>query len=470
MLALKTDTPSLRLLADETAKVLNGIACVLDGLALLVDAPGRTPAEYRGVLPGVADWLPAVVNGARAFVTIGAVELLWVATAWPNGGSAIVFVAIVVLLLSPKGDLAYLGAIAFALAAALGIVVAAIMKFAVSAGIRNVSRPSAPPLALFFIPVGFAMARSRTPALMAVFSAMAVDVMRLLSPTNPMIYDTAQFYNTALAIVVGCAVAPLAFRLLPPLSPALRARRLLALTLRDLRRLAISPLPPRSEDWERRMYDRLAALPDEAEPLQRSQLLAALSVGTRHHSPSPPGSAPWGDHGARRRARVPSRRETARSPSRGCINLDHRLASDPDAGTGDRRSRFGRAAASWPSPKRLPSTAHTSTRERPHEVRRDRPVRCLRCADLAHYGRRLVRHDRTAPRRQPLRLAAIRLASGSVRVCRVHHRSLVLDPDHRRAELVMTATEVASKRGKTARSDAETPVSHAGSAPHQACR
>jgi len=38
------------------------------------------------------------------------------------------------------------------------------------------------------------------------------------------------------------------------------------------------------------MYSRLAALPDQAEPLQRAQLLAALSVGTeiirlRHMAP-----------------------------------------------------------------------------------------------------------------------------------------------------------------------------------------
>ena len=223
LLTLKTDTPSRRLLADETAKVLNGIACVLDGLALLVDAPGRTPAGYRNVLPGVADWLPAVVNGVRAFVTIGAVELLWVATAWPNGGSAIVFVTIVVLLLSPKGDLAYLGALAFALTAALGIVVAAIIEFAVLPAVETFPAFCAA-MALFFIPVGFAAARSRTPALMAVFGGMAVAFMRLLSPTNPMIYDTAQFYNTALAIFVGSAIAALAFRLLPPLSPALRAQ------------------------------------------------------------------------------------------------------------------------------------------------------------------------------------------------------------------------------------------------------
>jgi Fusaric acid resistance protein family len=73
--------------------------------------------------------------------------------------------------------------------------------------------------------------------------------------------------------------APLAFRLLPPLSPALRARRLLSLTLRDLRRLATAPKLPRSDDWDGRVLGRLTALPDQAEPLQRAQLVAALWVG-----------------------------------------------------------------------------------------------------------------------------------------------------------------------------------------------
>jgi uncharacterized membrane protein YccC len=279
LLTLKTDTPSRRMLTDDTAKVLSDIACVLDGLALLVDAPGWTPAGNHNAPPGVADWLPAVVNGIRAFITIGAVELFWVVTAWPNGGAAIVFVTIVLLLLSPKGDLAFLGALACAVTATVGIVVAAIMEFAVLPSVETFPAFCAA-IGLFFIPVGFAAARSQTPALTAVLGGLAVAVMRLLSPTNPMIYNMTQFYNTALAIFVGCAIGPLAFRLLPPLSPARRARRLLALTLRDLRRLAVNPVAPHSMDWERRLYDRIAALPDQAEPLQRAQLLAALSVGT----------------------------------------------------------------------------------------------------------------------------------------------------------------------------------------------
>src|SRR5271165_3025984 len=88
--------------------------------------------------------------------------------------------------------------------------------------------------------------------------------------------------------------------------------------------------------------------------------------------------------------------------------------------------------------------------ERPHELHRNRPVWRLRCAKLAHDGRGLARHNRVAPGRQPLRSASIRLASRAVRVCRLHHRSLVLDPDRRAARLIMTLTEVTSKRGRTA--------------------
>jgi uncharacterized membrane protein YccC len=95
-----------------------------------------------------------------------------------------------------------------------------------------------------------------------------------------MSYDTQQFYNSALAIVAGVGAAALAFRLLPPLPPALRTRRLLAITLRDLRRLTTGSIPRTANDWEGRIYSRLSALPEQAEPLQRAHLLAALSVGT----------------------------------------------------------------------------------------------------------------------------------------------------------------------------------------------
>jgi hypothetical protein len=92
-----------------------------------------------------------------------------------------------------------------------------------------------------------------------------------------MTYNPEAFYNAGLAIVFGAGFAALSFRLLPSLSPAFRTRRLLALTLRDLRRLAIDRSQP---DWQGHVHGRLTAMPDEATPLQRAQLVAALSVGS----------------------------------------------------------------------------------------------------------------------------------------------------------------------------------------------
>jgi uncharacterized membrane protein YccC len=278
-IALPADTPSLRLLADETAKVMAGMLHVLDGLALLVDAPHHPSPGARGFRLNEPDWLPALINAARAFLAISSVELFWVATAWPNGASSIVFVAVLLLLLSPKGDLAYGGSVAFALGIAGAVICAAAIKFAMLPALQTFPAFCAA-LGLLFLPAGFAIAASRQPIVTTVLTAMTFNVIPLLAPTNEMNYDTAQYYNSALAIIVGCGVAPLAFLLLPPLSPALRVRRLLTLTSRDLRRLALAPVLPVPDYWESRIYSRLTALPDQATPLQRAQLLAALSVGT----------------------------------------------------------------------------------------------------------------------------------------------------------------------------------------------
>ncbi len=106
--------------------------------------------------------------------------------------------------------------------------------------------------------------------------AMTMGFMPILQPTNPESYDPLVFYNVALPIVIGMGTAALSFRLLPPLSPAYRARRLLSLTLRDLRRLA---KVGKDDNWEDRVVARLSVLPGEATPPQRTDLLAALAVG-----------------------------------------------------------------------------------------------------------------------------------------------------------------------------------------------
>ncbi len=278
LIAWPAETPSLRLLADQTANVLAGIMQALNGLALLVADPAR-PVPHRGSLRlRVPDWLPALVNGGRALVAIGAVALFWIVTEWPSGASAISFTAIIVILLSPRADQTYAAGIAFLLGSLLNVVLTATVAFAVlpGSGAETFAAFSLV-IGLCLVPIGALLAHARQPLQIGMFTAMTMTFMPLLAPTNRMVYDTVQFYNGTIAIIAGIGAALLSFRLLPPLSPAYRTRRLVALTLRDLRRLATGR-PYR--DWFGRIGGRLVAMPDAATPLQRAQLLAALSVGS----------------------------------------------------------------------------------------------------------------------------------------------------------------------------------------------
>jgi uncharacterized membrane protein YccC len=286
---MPADTTSLRLLADETAKILAGLIDALDGLALLVDDPRRPLRNPRSFRPGLSDWLPPLVDAARAFVAIAALAVFWLATAWASAASAIVFAVSTILTLSPRGDAAYAGTMVAAIAVAFMLPCAAFIKFAMLPVFETFPALCGV-LGLILLPAGFAMAVNKQPVAAAVFTTIAFVFLPLLAPTNQMSYDTTQFYNSALATFAGCGIAALAFALLPPLSPAVRARRLLALALRDLRRLAVARRLPTSADWEARICGRLMALPEQADPSGRARLLAALSVGTeiihvRHFAP-----------------------------------------------------------------------------------------------------------------------------------------------------------------------------------------
>jgi uncharacterized membrane protein YccC len=275
LVALPAGTPSLRLLADQTAEVLAGLSCALNGLALLMADPAR-PVRRRGIRrPRVPDWLPSLVNAGRAFVVIGAAELFWIATAWPDGAAAITWAAVGVILFAPLADQAYAVTWRFTVGTGISTALAAIIAFAVLPNTETFVAFSIA-IGLVLVPAGAGMVQ---PWQTGIFTGVALAFVPVLSPVNQMSYDTLQFYNSALAIAAGLGAATLSFCLIPPLSQAFRTRRLLALTLRDLRRLTRSPHPRSPEDWDSRMYGRLDALPDEATPLQRAQLLAAVSAG-----------------------------------------------------------------------------------------------------------------------------------------------------------------------------------------------
>jgi uncharacterized membrane protein YccC len=175
-------------------------------------------------------------------------------TAWPGGASAIAFGAIAVLLFAPQADRASAAAARFIIGVLVATVAAAIIKFG-------------------------ALLAQPWPTLTPMFTAMTGLFVAVLAPLNHETYDTAQFYNSSLEIFAGLGTAMLAFRLLPPLSPAFRTRRLLILTLRDLRRLARRSGKAEPTDWQGLVYGRLAVLPPTASFDDGSWLLGALAFG-----------------------------------------------------------------------------------------------------------------------------------------------------------------------------------------------
>jgi uncharacterized membrane protein YccC len=159
LLAIPAGTPSLRLLANQTARVLAGISDGFKGLALLVDAPPGPDPRRRRLRFRVPDWLPSFVNAGRAFVTIGAAEIFWILTAWPNGAFAITFAAIVVILFAPRADQAPAITMSFIIGTVLATLFAAIVKFAALPGLETFEAFSIV-IALYLVPAGALMAQS----------------------------------------------------------------------------------------------------------------------------------------------------------------------------------------------------------------------------------------------------------------------------------------------------------------------
>ena len=265
---------SERLLLDQTGKALLGLAQTMNGIALL-----HAPSSAKVIAPRPAgrtfDPLVASLNGARVGLAIGAAALFWIFTQWPDGPTFIMFIIIVSLFYTKQDEQAFDGGLAMTFGCLFAAIAAGVLKFLLLPSHENYAAFSLL-LAAFLIPGG---AVATLPGIGAMAFLYDVNIIPMLSPTNHMIYDLSAFLNNALAIVAGALAGVAGYRLIPPLSPALRARRQVAAALRDLRRLAAGRWRPTAEIWEGRLYDRMIALPKIATPLQRGQLVTALGVG-----------------------------------------------------------------------------------------------------------------------------------------------------------------------------------------------
>jgi uncharacterized membrane protein YccC len=186
------------------ARAFTGIAHALDGLALLVSDPARPIPRRSGKSVRVAEWLPAMVSGGRAFAVIATVALFWIVTGWPGGSGAMTLATIVVLLLGPRADQAHGAAILFTLGAILDLVLTAIITFAVLPWLGTETFVGfSLVIGVYLVPIGTLMALARQPWQVGLLVGMNTVFVPLLNPTDPMSYNPLVFYNGALGSLPG---------------------------------------------------------------------------------------------------------------------------------------------------------------------------------------------------------------------------------------------------------------------------
>jgi uncharacterized membrane protein YccC len=175
-----------------------------------------------------------------------------------------------------QGDRAYGASLTFLAGSVISLVCAALVVFGLLP--KVISFPSlCLVLGLFLVPFGYLTALPwRRSSLFTVATFIFVSMIPI---SNVMSYNAVRFWNTSIAIFVGIAVGSMAMLILPPLPAPIRTQRLLALTLADLRRLSRRAAPGRTNVWEGRGVARLLAMPEQAQPVQRSELASMIAVG-----------------------------------------------------------------------------------------------------------------------------------------------------------------------------------------------
>lgn len=262
------------ILADATRELAICLEATADSIALLNGARAARKAFARRAIV-IGDPLPALLSGLRVFAAVAVAAAASILSGWPEGPLAIAFVAIATLIFGSAGDQARSLAADYTIGSFLMAAIGGVLYFGVLPSISTFPALAAM-LVLVLVPAGFMQAGSWHPTL---FLAMAIVSLPLLEIGNPVAYDPSGYFNTALAIIAGSATGLLFFIVLPGLSPQVRARRLLALSVRDVRRLAARARPGDGALWSELMTRRVEDLPPQASDDQARRLLALFSLG-----------------------------------------------------------------------------------------------------------------------------------------------------------------------------------------------
>lgn len=201
------------------------------------------------------DYAMAAWSGASAMLAILTVCAFWIASGWPDGGTAAMLTAIFMCFFAAMDDPAK-AIDSFAFFWALSVPIAGFYIFAIMPMLHGFAM-----LALVLAPVLLALGvliaqpRYTTRALpVAMGIAGSLGIQETFAP------DFAQFANGSLAGIIGVIAASLVTRLVRSVGSDFAARRIFRLARRDLTRIltARRPVPPAV--WTSRMVDRVGLL------------------------------------------------------------------------------------------------------------------------------------------------------------------------------------------------------------------
>ena len=258
-------------------------------------AAGSTMAAEPGPVARHRDHLMAAISAGSAFMALLACVLAWMATGWPDGGTATMMAGTICALLGIR-DEPIRPAQTFLAMTLLGSLLAMVYLFAILPRADGFV-----PLALVLLPVYLPLAGCiqqprraalAMPVIMGSLGAMALD--------RTFAADITGCVNGAIALNLGIAVAVFMLRLGRSFGVEWETERIMRAVRRDLARLAAGDPALDRARFESRMHHRLAllvprlALADQPLARRLGDALVALRVGLNlvHLREAAPGLSP----------------------------------------------------------------------------------------------------------------------------------------------------------------------------------
>ena len=255
-----TDLVTVKLTARLIELIESWQACL--GIAAYLADPAQKPsADIRAAAaqigpkamhtdPGIA-----FLSALAAAIAMGLCAFFWIATAWPEGGTAVSFAAVTCALFASLDDPTPAQRnITMFLALCIPIVI--VYQFFILPAIGGFELLCAV-LAFALIPAGLLIA---IPAYASIGSAFALAFCVELSLQTSYTADLATILNSNSAFVLGGVAALVVTRLMRVIGTQASARRLMHATYRDLADLANGHALPTRDEWSSRMLDRVALL------------------------------------------------------------------------------------------------------------------------------------------------------------------------------------------------------------------